>query len=146
VNSVVFSPDGKLVVSGSSDRTIRVWDAREKGAAVGRYAGHTGPVKSIAFSPDGARVASGSADRTVRIWDISPIKPDSVNLLEDWSLREDGWVISRASHLLSWVPTDLRTGLMRPRNTAVIHGHGSLKLGFCGVMIGEEWQNCYLEG
>ena len=66
VNSVVFSPDGKRVASGSWDITVRLWDA-ESGEAVVMLEGHRDYVNSVVFSPDGKRVASGSDDKTVRL-------------------------------------------------------------------------------
>jgi len=68
VISVVFSPDGKRIASGSSDKTICLWDA-ETGLQLGSpLTGHTGPVCSVAFSPDGKRIASGY-DKTICLWD-----------------------------------------------------------------------------
>jgi WD40 repeat protein len=67
--SVAFSPDGKRVVSGSSDCTVRIWDAGTGKLVAGPFEGHTNFVWSVAFSPDGQRVVSGSHDHTVRIWD-----------------------------------------------------------------------------
>ena len=52
VSSVAFSPDGKQVVSGSSDKTVRLWDAAT-GALQQTLAGHSDWVWSVAFSPDG---------------------------------------------------------------------------------------------
>jgi WD40 repeat protein len=67
--SVAFSPNGHLVVSGSDDNTIQLWDA-ETGQPFGRpLLGHTSEVWSVAFSPDGRRIVSGSDDRTIRLWD-----------------------------------------------------------------------------
>ncbi|KIN99576.1 hypothetical protein M404DRAFT_1004516 [Pisolithus tinctorius Marx 270] len=69
VNGVGFSPDGKRIVSGSSDKTVRIWDA-ERGVQIGgSLQGCDGPVWSVGFSPDGKRIVSGSWDIIVRIWD-----------------------------------------------------------------------------
>ncbi|KAG8778858.1 hypothetical protein FRC15_010507, partial [Serendipita sp. 397] len=69
VSSVACSPDEHRIISGSYDRTIRIWDA-ETGAAVGEpLEGHTDSIFSVAYSPDGRRIISGSDDRTIRIWD-----------------------------------------------------------------------------
>ena len=68
VLSVAFSPDGRHIVSGSSDKTIRLWDAQTGGQVGSPFQGHTGWVKSVAFSPDGRHIVSGSSDRTIRVW------------------------------------------------------------------------------
>ena len=68
VCSVAFSPDGKRIVSGSADRTVRVWDV-QSGECLQTLVGHENWVMSVAFSPDGLQIVSGSADRTVRVWD-----------------------------------------------------------------------------
>lgn len=67
VMSVAFAPDGTLLVSGSADRTVRVWDARSGLVAAEPFEGHTEWVWSVAFSPDGTRIASGSFDQTIRV-------------------------------------------------------------------------------
>ena len=68
VNSVAFSPDGRQIVSGSGDGTVKVWD-RESGACAQTLKGHGGWVPSVAFSPDGRQIVSGSGDGTVKVWD-----------------------------------------------------------------------------
>ncbi len=56
VNSVAYSPNGQYIISGSSDSTIRIWDA-ETGAPVGNpLRGHTDWVRSVAYSPDGRHI------------------------------------------------------------------------------------------
>jgi WD40 repeat protein len=55
-------------VSGSGDKTVRLWDA-VTGTLLQTLKGHSSEVTSVAFSPDSKRVVSGSVDRTVRIWD-----------------------------------------------------------------------------
>ncbi|KAG8833251.1 hypothetical protein FRB91_000039 [Serendipita sp. 411] len=69
VNSIAFSPDGCRIVSGSADKTIRLWDI-ETGQILGEpLRGHRANVYSVAFSPDGRQMASGSWDETIRLWD-----------------------------------------------------------------------------
>src|ERR1700691_3837327 len=62
--SVAFSPDGKQIVSGSDDKSIRVWDAETGEMVSGPFEGYTDGV-SVAFSPDGKRIVSGSSDKSI---------------------------------------------------------------------------------
>ena len=70
VNSVAFSSDGQRIVSGSRDKTLKIWDANT-GKELQTLKGHTSYVYSVAFSPDGQRIVSGSFDKTLKIWDAS---------------------------------------------------------------------------
>jgi len=70
VMSVAFSPDGTLLASGCTGKSVWIWRV-EDGECLGIWKGHTDEVWSVAFSPDGETLASGSRDGTVRLWKVS---------------------------------------------------------------------------
>jgi WD40 repeat protein len=67
--SVAFSPDGSQLVSGSWDKTVRLWSVAS-GKLLKTMEGHLLSVMSVAFHPNGKQVASGSLDNTARIWTV----------------------------------------------------------------------------
>jgi WD40 repeat protein/transcriptional regulator with XRE-family HTH domain len=69
VQSLAFSPDGRLIASGSHDHTVRVWDV-ETGQCIKTLRQHTSGIHAIAFSPDGKTLASGSDDYTIGLWKV----------------------------------------------------------------------------
>ena len=102
VYSVAFSPDGKTIVSGSRDETIKVWDsgvsalthpptlnpnltapvlaAASLELKAEKQSAHSSSVRSVAFSPDGNTIVSGSSDKTIKVWDagvsaLTPLNP-----------------------------------------------------------------------
>ncbi len=77
VNSVVFSPDGSRIVSGSDDYMVKIWNA-DTGEVERTLKGHKSDVTSVAFSSDGSRITSGSVDYTVIIWNAMNGEADSI--------------------------------------------------------------------
>jgi WD40 repeat protein len=69
---VSFSSDGKRIVSGSADNTVKLWDA-QTGQETLTFKGHSDRVSSVSFSPDGKRIVSGSIDKTIKVWDARPL-------------------------------------------------------------------------
>jgi WD40 repeat protein len=66
---VAYSPDGKRIVTGSDDKTAKVWDA-DTGRELHTLTGHTGSVLRVAYSPDGKRIVTGSWDKTAKVWQV----------------------------------------------------------------------------
>ena len=69
VHGVAITADGRWVVSGSRDNTVRVWEVKS-GNCLATLEGHTAYVLGVAMTADGRRVVSGSHDKTVRVWDV----------------------------------------------------------------------------
>ena len=74
VLGVDFGPDGRMIVSGSGDNTIKLWKTDGKGqwlpSSVKTIEGHSNSVLDVKFSPDGQQIAAASADDTIRIWQL----------------------------------------------------------------------------
>jgi hypothetical protein len=70
VLAAALSPDGRQALSGSADRTVRLWDTAT-GQELRQLPGHEGAVYGVAFAPDGRLAASCGEDHTVRLWDVA---------------------------------------------------------------------------
>merc|ERR1712098_240525 len=67
VSNVVISTDGQFALSGSWDKTMRLWDLNTA-MTVRVFTGHTSDVFSVAFSSDNRQIVSGSRDKTLKLW------------------------------------------------------------------------------
>jgi WD40 repeat protein len=125
VRSIAISPDGTRIVSGSADKTIRVWDTMSGSQTIEPLLVKKAAVQLVAFSTDGTLIASGSDDLTVRVWDsisgalivalndhISPIRSiafsangtrifsiDSENIVRIWELASGTFIFAPLPHL-----------------------------------------------
>ena len=79
VNCLAFSPDGKQLVSGSADQTLKVWDLHT-GMCLGTLTGHSAEVLAVAFSPVGDQITSSAQDNTIRVWNSTSFLPTAVFL------------------------------------------------------------------
>ncbi|CAI2365907.1 unnamed protein product [Moneuplotes crassus] len=69
IRSAQFSPDARLIVSGSDDKTVKLWDIAKK-KNLNSFVDHLDIVRDVRFHPDGTCVASGSNDCTIKLWDL----------------------------------------------------------------------------
>lgn len=86
VSDVTLSTDGQFALSGSWDKTLRLWDL-STGQTTRRFTGHTNDVLSVAFSADNRQIVSGSRDRTIKLWNTLGVCK--------YTIQEDGhseWV------------------------------------------------------
>lgn len=72
VYTVTYTPDGRQLVSGGADGTIRFWD-RESGQLLRTVAAHASCVNTLAYSPDGAYLVSGGCDHAFKVWDAATL-------------------------------------------------------------------------
>jgi WD40 repeat protein len=69
IYGLVFTPDGRTLISAGADGTVRIWDV-ETGSERATYRWHSSWVTCLAVSPDGCTAAAGSADHSIVVWDL----------------------------------------------------------------------------
>ena len=67
ISGLAFSPDGNKLISGSSDKTARIWNVRTQ-RTIHLLKGHKESIYAVAFSPDGRLAVTGSFDETLKLW------------------------------------------------------------------------------
>lgn len=84
VNSLIFNQNGNFLVSGSSDKTVRIWNP-VTGSCKRIFNGHEQAVLTVILSPDQQNIISASADQTIRIWKINDYEnPQILTGHSDW--------------------------------------------------------------
>ncbi|NEP44262.1 MAG: hypothetical protein F6K35_35585 [Okeania sp. SIO2H7] len=81
VNSVSFSPKGKIIASGSDDKTVRLW--RKDGELINTLP-YTDKVKRVLFSPNGKYLVAVNEDRIIKIWEIDCVVAGENRISKIW--------------------------------------------------------------
>jgi WD40 repeat protein len=89
VLSVAFSPDGKAALTGSSDKTARLWDVAT-GKPLGPSLPHPGAVVTVGFGPDGGTLLTGCEDNCIRIWKVPTPVGGGMEWIEPWTQAVTG--------------------------------------------------------
>ncbi len=122
VHAVVFSPDGRLLVSASEDSTIIIWDVAARRELRTLRGGNNG-ADSVAFSPDGRTLASGDGDGVVRLWNVATgIQIRALNAhdghVNSVAFSRDGDVLASAGEDHTIILWDVQRGVVLRTVTA----------------------------
>lgn len=113
VTAVAYSPDGKFAVTGSADKTIKLWEV-STGREIRSYLGNSGDITFLTFNQTGKYVASIDPDHSLKIWEVAGSKEiRTISILKDRiisaTFSPEGNIItgSKENHAILW---DIETG------------------------------------
>ena len=137
VDSVAYSPDGSHVVSGSWDKTIRIWNATTGQLVAGPFQGHTDVVTSVTYSPDGGYILSASNDKSIKVCRLQ-------HLVSFGDLCvENGWIQSSNGACFGWIAPWNRHAFCLYPHSLVIASDRSYQVDVDASLFGESLISCW---
>ncbi|KAH8828827.1 hypothetical protein DL96DRAFT_1595707 [Flagelloscypha sp. PMI_526] len=129
VTSTAFSSGGTLIVSGSQDKSVRVWDI-----------GSTNKLRRLTHSVRNVNSTVSANENTLNSDSVFPKR--SLNQI-NWAVADDGWIVQLPTmNKIMWLPDTLTAYLYRPANTLII-SRQKATLDLVGAKFGSNWTLCY---
>lgn len=131
IYSLAMNPPGTVIVSGSTENTLRVWDPRSCSRLM-KLKGHTENIKALVVSPDGQQVVSGSSDGTIKLWSLG-----QQTCIQTIHVHDEGvWALlmnDTFTHVISGSRDKkiVMTELRNPSNSVVICEENAPVLSMC---------------
>jgi WD40 repeat protein len=136
VSSVAFAPDGKSIVTGSDDKTAKLWSIDRR--LLQTFQGHQDDVSSVAIAPDSKRIVTGSRDQTVQLWniDLDFSLARSCNYLQDFMTLSNDLNIPEEDRKLRQRAKTACEGIPPPKTSFNFLKNGNLTL-LSSIFIGK---------
>ncbi|MBW4627719.1 MAG: CHAT domain-containing protein [Brasilonema octagenarum HA4186-MV1] len=128
VNAVAFSPNGQLIATASSDKTVKLW--KQDGTLLNTLVGHSDKVYGVAFSPQSNIIATASGDKTVKLWKASD--GALLTTLKGHSDRVYGVAFSPQGNIIATASVDKTVKLWKTSDGTLVttlKGHGATVYG-----------------
>jgi len=151
VSAVTYSLDGQLIGTASSDKSIRIWDAKTGKSVITLLTKRwDSELQMLGFAPDAVSLVSGFDDGTIRVWDLNTARSllsksakDDLAILSSVTLNE-GWLTRPSGELLLWVPAEYHSHLQTPLCTDGVSDQGVIVSADSNRWHrGYDWTSCW---